>query len=75
MTDKELNRNSKVIISYLSHCYYNLDNGSRVNIEGHDLSYREHVLNFIDEIYLYEKGRKSTTISKQLLFVLGFLLY
>lgn len=63
MTDKELNRNSKVIISYLSHCYYNLDNGSKVNIEGYDLSYREHVLNFIDEIYLYEKGRTSTTMA------------
>ena len=62
LTDKELNRNSKIIISFLSFIYYYLDDGSIVSIEGHDLSYREHVLNFIDEVYLYEKGRVSTTM-------------
>jgi hypothetical protein len=62
LTTKELNRNSKIIISFLSYCYYNLDDGSKVDIKGHNLSYRGHVLNFIDEIYLYEKGRVSTTV-------------
>jgi hypothetical protein len=62
LTDKELNRNSKIIISFLSFIYYYLDDGSIVSIEGYDLSYREHVLNFIDEIHLYEKGRVSTTV-------------
>ena len=62
-TDKELNRNSKIIISFLSYCFYSLDDGSIVSIEGYDLSYRDHVLNFIDEIYLYEKGRTSATMA------------
>jgi len=62
LTDKELNRNSTIIICYLSYCYYNLDDGYIVSIEGHDLSYREHVLNFIDEVYLYKKGRVSKTV-------------
>jgi hypothetical protein len=70
VTAKELNRNSKIIISYLSHCYYNLHNDSiKINIEGHNLTYRDHVLNFIDEEYLYEKSRGKivkSTITKVL---------
>jgi hypothetical protein len=69
-TTIELNRNSKIIISYLSHCFYNLHNDSiKINIEGHNLTYRDHVLNFIAEEYLYEKGRGKivkSTITKVL---------
>jgi hypothetical protein len=70
VTTIELNRNSKIIISYLSHCFYNLHNDSiKINIEGHNLTYRDHVLNFIAEEYLYEKGRGKivkSTITKVL---------
>jgi hypothetical protein len=60
LTTKELKRDSKIIISFLSYCYYNLDDGSSVDISGYNLSYKAHVLNFIDELYLYEKDRKAT---------------
>ena len=66
LTGKDLTRNSKIIVSFLSYCYYILDDGSKVNIVGHNLSYREHVLQFIDEIYLYEKGRVSVSAATQL---------
>ena len=69
-TTIELNRNSKIIISYLSHCFYNLHNDSiKINIEGYNLTYRDHVLNFIAEEYLYQKGRGKiikSTITKNL---------
>ena len=63
LTGKELKRSSNRIISFLSYCYYKLDDGSKVNIRGKDmiyynLTYKEHVLNFVDEIYLYEEDRK-----------------
>ena len=60
LTHVELKRNSNIILSFLSFCYYNLDDGSKVDIKGHFLTYKEHVLNFIDEIYLYEEDRKAT---------------
>ena len=66
LTGKDLNRNSKIIVSFLSYCYYILDDGSKVDIEGHRLSYREHILQFIDEVYLYEKGRVSVSAATQL---------
>lgn len=66
LTFKELKRDSKIIVSFLSYCYYILDDGSKVNIVGHNLSYREHVLQFIDEEYLYEKGRVSVSAAIQL---------
>ena len=64
LTGKELKRSSNRIISFLSYCYYKLDDGSKVNIRGKDmiyynLTYKEHVLNFVDEIYLYEEDRKT----------------
>ena len=66
LTFISLKRESKIIVSFLSYCYYILDDGSKVNIVGHNLSYREHVLQFIDEIYLYEKGRVSVSAATQL---------
>jgi hypothetical protein len=66
LTFKELKRDSKIIVSFLSYCYYILDDGSKVNIAGHNLSYRGHVLQFIDEEYLYEKGRVSVSAATQL---------
>jgi hypothetical protein len=61
LTHVELKRNSNIILSFLSFCYYKLDDGSKVDIKGHNMTYKEHVLNFIDEIYLYEEDRKATT--------------
>jgi hypothetical protein len=60
LTHVELKRNSNIILSFLSFCYYKLDDGSKVDIKGHNMTYKEHVLNFIDEIYLYEEDRKAT---------------
>ena len=68
LTGKELKRSSNIILSFLSYCYYKLDDGSKVNIRGKDmiyynLTYKEHVLNFVDEIYLYEEDRKTALAS------------
>ena len=66
LTGKVLKRDSNIILGFLSYCYYILDDGSKVDISGFNISYREHVLQFIDEVYLYEKGRVSVSTATQL---------
>ncbi len=53
ITKKELNRNSDVIISFLSKCYYvwgDLD----IIFNGEKLTYKEHIERFIDKKYLFD---------------------
>jgi len=60
LTKKFLIRDSPVIVSFLSRCYYYIDNGNNVvNINGFILTYKKHVLNFIDEDYLYRNNKIS----------------
>ena len=53
ITNKELNRNSDIIISFLSKCYYvwgDLD----IIFNGEKLTYKEHIERFIDKKYLFD---------------------
>ena len=62
ITKKELNRNSDIIISFLSKCYYGKWSESDIIINGEKLKYKEHVVKFIHEAYLYDvRGRLSPT--------------
>jgi hypothetical protein len=47
LTKKYLIRDSPVIVSFLSRCYYYIDNNNNVvNINGFILTYKKHVLNY-----------------------------
>jgi hypothetical protein len=53
ITKKELNRNSDIIISFLSKCYYvwgDLD----IIFNGEKLTYKKHIEKFIDKEYLFD---------------------
>ena len=53
ITKKELNRNSDIIISFLSKCYYvwgDLD----IIFNGEKLTYKKHIERFIDKEYLFD---------------------
>ena len=53
ITKKELSRNSDIIISFLSKCYY-IWGESDIIINGEKLTYKEHIEKFIDKEYLFD---------------------
>jgi hypothetical protein len=62
-------RSSKIIISYLSIRYYHYhfyksDDKATVLLGNRTLTYREHVLNFIDLKYLYNPMKKALKLAK-----------
>ena len=67
-TGNPLIRESPTVISFLSVCYYNInkwdDGDAVVDIKGVKKTYKEHVLTFIEEEYLYnpDKKTKSRTV-------------
>lgn len=53
LTRKEIHRDSIIIISFLSKCYY-VWGENEVILNGEKLKYKEHVLKFIDRDYLID---------------------
>jgi hypothetical protein len=54
ITKKEVQIDSPITISFLSKCYWGEWREKLVTINGQNLKYMFHVLNFIDEWYLYD---------------------
>ena len=61
-TKKFLRRESPIIISFLSRCYY-MDDDSKINIQGCNLTYKKHIEKFINKEYLYVPSKKKSTNS------------
>ena len=61
-TKKFLRRESPIIISFLSRCYY-MDDDSKINIHGCNLTYKKHIEKFINKEYLYVPSKKKSTNS------------
>jgi hypothetical protein len=61
-TKKFLRRESPIIISFLSRCY-NMDDDSKININGCNLTYKKHIDKFINKKYLYLHSKKKSTNS------------
>jgi hypothetical protein len=61
-TKKFLRRESPIVISFLSRCY-NMDDDSKINIHGCNLTYKEHINKFINKEYLYVSSKKKSTNS------------
>ena len=60
-TKKFLRRESPIIISFLSRCYYYMDNdNSKINIHGYNLTYKKHINKFINKEYLYVSSKKKS---------------
>ena len=54
ITKKEVQRDSLITISFLSKCYWGEWRENLVTMNGKNDKYMFHVLNFIDELYLYD---------------------
>jgi hypothetical protein len=54
ITKKEVQRDSPITISFLSKCYWGEWREKHVFINKKNDKYMKHVLNFIDELYLYD---------------------
>jgi hypothetical protein len=65
LTKKYLIRDSPIIVSFLSRCYYYIDNSNNINISGFILTYKKHVLNFVDEDYLYRNNKISIKLASK----------
>ena len=63
-TKKFLRRESPIIISFLSRCYY-MDDDSKINIQGCNLTYKKHIEKFINKEYLYVPSKKKSTNIKK----------
>jgi hypothetical protein len=56
--------NSPIIVVFLSVCYYNILKWSNFNVDdvikisGHEKTWKEHILTFIDERYLYDPANQ-----------------
>ena len=70
ITDHSLMRdNSPVIVSFLSVCYYNINNWPdgdalveiKTELKTYKKTYKDYVLTFIEEKYLYDPARKKLT--------------
>jgi hypothetical protein len=60
LTKKELNRNSDIIISFLSKCYY-VWGDNYVIFNSEKLTYKEHIEKFIDKKYLFDIKKLNTS--------------
>jgi hypothetical protein len=58
-TKKFIRRESPIIISFLSRCYY-MDDDSKINIHGYKLTYKKHIEKFINKDYLYVSSKKKS---------------
>ena len=56
ITFREVKRNSTITFSFLSKCYY-VWGENEVILNGEKLKYKEHILKFIDEKYLYDVSK------------------
>jgi hypothetical protein len=66
ITTKDLKRESTIVISFLSVCYYNINNwddGSKVTLNHITLTYKEHVSNFIESTYLYNPAASRSSLA------------
>ena len=54
LTKKEVQRDSNITLSFLSKCYYGEWSEKIIIIKGNNLKYKEHVVKFIHEAYLYD---------------------
>jgi len=62
LTKKDVQRDSPITLSFLSKCYYGEWSEQYVIIKGNNLKYKEHVVKFIHEAYLYDvRNRPSPT--------------
>jgi len=63
LTKKDVQRDSPITLSFLSKCYYGEWSEQYVIIKGNNLKYKEHVVKFIHEAYLYDvRNRPSPNV-------------
>lgn len=53
ITTKEIYRGSDIVVSFLSKCYYKWGD-IRITLNSENLTFKEHILKFIDLVYLFD---------------------